>query len=150
LTLSANNGSGLALGDRIGGGIQRSRREKAPSIGPMFPSCRRPIQSTVLSAALTRRVVASRSGIRGIASNVNTVDASEIEHFSKLSSQWWDERGEFAMLHKMNPVRMDFIKQKLQEIQLEEGIPPSPSSATPLEGLDILDVGCGGGLLSEV
>ena len=116
----------------------------------MFPSCWRPIQGTVLSAALTRRVVAPRSGVRGIASNVNTVDASEIEHFSKLSSQWWDERGEFAMLHKMNPVRMEFIKQKLQEIQLEEGIPPAPSSGTPLEGLDILDVGCGGGLLSEV
>jgi len=54
------------------------------------------------------------------------------------------------MLHKMNPVRMDFIKQKLQEVQLEEGTSSAFSSATPLEGLDILDVGCGGGLLSEV
>ena len=45
---------------------------------------------------------------------------------------------------------MDFIKQKLQEVQLEEGTSSASSSATPLGGLDILDVGCGGGLLSEV
>lgn len=126
--------------------IQRSSREKPP----MFSLCGRSIQRTVLPAALPRRVAAVQSGIRGITSNVNTVDASEIELFSRLSSQWWDERGEFAMLHKMNPVRMEFIKEKLQEIQLEEECSPTSSSATPLEGLDILDVGCGGGLLSEV
>lgn len=106
-------------------------------------------QRTVLSTALPRRATALRSGIRSIATNVNTVDTSEVELFSGLSSQWWDERGEFAMLHKMNPVRMEFIKQKLQEVQLEEGA-FSASSAAPLDGLDILDVGCGGGLLSEV
>lgn len=106
-------------------------------------------QRTVLSTALPRRVAVLRSGIKGITTNVNTVDASEVELFSRLSSQWWDERGEFAMLHKMNPARMDFIKQKLQEIQLEEET-SAPSSTTPLEGLDVLDVGCGGGLLSEV
>ena len=117
---------------------------------PMFSLCGRSIQGSALSVALTRRVAAVRSGVRGITSNVNTVDASEIELFSRLSSQWWDERGEFAMLHRMNPVRMEFIKQKLREVQLEEGPPSAPSGATPLEGLDILDVGCGGGLLSEV
>ena len=117
---------------------------------PMLSSCVRSIRRTVLSAALPRRVVAIRSDVRSISTNVNTVDASEIELFSRLSSQWWDERGEFAMLHKMNPVRMEFIKQKLQEIHLEGGTPSTPSSITPLEGLDVLDVGCGGGLLSEV
>lgn len=110
----------------------------------MFSLCGRSIQRSILSSALPLRVA------RGIANNVNSVDASEIELFSRLSSQWWDERGEFAMLHKMNPVRMEFIKQKLQEVQLEEGTPSVSSSATPLEGLNILDVGCGGGLLSEV
>ena len=116
----------------------------------MFSLCGRSIQRTVLSTALPHRVVVVRPSTRGIASNVNTVDASEIELFSRLSSQWWDERGECAMLHKMNPVRMEFIKQKLQEVQLEEECSPTSPSATPLEGLDILDVGCGGGLLSEV
>ena len=43
----------------------------------------------------------------------STVNADEIAHFSRLSSLWWDERGEFGMLHKMNPVRMQFIKEKL-------------------------------------
>jgi len=117
---------------------------------PMFSLRGRSIQRTVLSAALPYRVAAVRPGTRTIASNVNTVDASEIELFSRLSSQWWDERGECAMLHKMNPVRMEFIKQKLQEIRLEEESSPTSLSVTPLEGLDILDVGCGGGLLSEV
>ena len=117
---------------------------------PMFSLRGRSIQRSILSATLSYRVAAVRSGNRGIASNVNTVDASEIELFSRLSSQWWDERGEFTMLHKMNPVRMEFIKQKLQEVRLEEECSPVPPSATPLEGLDILDVGCGGGLLSEV
>jgi hypothetical protein len=90
---------------------------------PMFSLRGRSIQRTILSTASPDRVAAVWSG-RGIASNVNTVDASEIELFSRLSSQWWDERGEFAMLHKMNPVRMEFIKQKLQEVQLEEGTSP--------------------------
>lgn len=110
----------------------------------MLPLCVRSIQRSILPSALPFRAA------RGIASNVNTVDASEIELFSRLSSKWWDERGEFAMLHQMNPVRMEFIRQKLQEVQLEGGTSSASLSATPLEGLDILDVGCGGGLLSEV
>ena len=111
---------------------------------PMLSLRRRSIRWSIPPTVLPPRVV------RGIASNVNTVDASEVELFSRLSSQWWDERGEFALLHKMNPVRMEFMKQKLQEIQLEEGSCSASSTATPLEGLDVLDVGCGGGLLSEV
>ena len=110
----------------------------------MLPLCARSIQRSILPSALPFRTA------RGIASHVNTVDASEIELFSRLSSQWWDERGEFAMLHRMNPVRMEFIKQKLQEVQLEGGTSSASFCATPLEGLDALDVGCGGGLLSEV
>ena len=43
----------------------------------------------------------------------STVNQDEIAHFSRLSSLWWDERGEFGMLHKMNPVRMQFIREKL-------------------------------------
>jgi polyprenyldihydroxybenzoate methyltransferase/3-demethylubiquinol 3-O-methyltransferase len=68
----------------------------------------------------------------------SSVSPSEISHFSRLSSLWWDEQGEFALLHKMNPIRMQFIQEKLSE------------SEDHLEGKDVLDVGCGGGLLSEV
>jgi hypothetical protein len=78
-----------------------------------------------------------------------TINASEIAHFSRLSSQWWDEQGEFSFLHKMNPVRMQFIREKLNEVsRQDEGEELHPSRT--LEGLDVLDVGCGGGLLSEV
>lgn len=78
-----------------------------------------------------------------------TINPSEIAHFSRLSSKWWDEQGEFSFLHKMNPVRVQFIRQKLLEIFRErDGEHVVPSQV--LHGLDVLDVGCGGGLLSEV
>ncbi|TFK29638.1 ubiquinone biosynthesis O-methyltransferase [Coprinopsis marcescibilis] len=79
-----------------------------------------------------------------------TVNADEISHFSRLSAEWWDEQGEFAFLHRMNPVRVQFIQEKLAEIASDESesgaiVPPH----SVLQGLDVLDVGCGGGLLSE-
>jgi len=82
----------------------------------------------------------------------STVNAAEIAHFSRLSALWWDEHGEFSFLHKMNPVRMQFIREKLLEIardeQPEDAVDPNKTGI--LQGLDVLDVGCGGGLLSEV
>src|ERR1700733_12290382 len=85
-----------------------------------------------------------------------TVNAEEIEFFSKLSSQWWDERGEFAMLHRMNPARVGFIRDKVEETILEEATGEEADSV-PLSrrrkvlfGMNALDIGCGGGLLSEV
>jgi len=83
------------------------------------------------------------------ASNTS-VNRAEVAHFSKLSSEWWDEHGEFSFLHKMNPVRMQFIKDKLLEISREEEPHTVLEGAEVLSGLDVLDVGCGGGLLSEV
>lgn len=81
----------------------------------------------------------------------SSVNPAEIAHFSRLSSQWWDEAGEFGFLHQMNPVRMRFIREKLLEVARDEHPDPSgPSPAGVLKGLDVLDVGCGGGLLSEV
>ncbi|KAH9044023.1 3-demethylubiquinone-9 3-methyltransferase [Lactarius hengduanensis] len=68
----------------------------------------------------------------------STVNDAEIAHFSRLSALWWDERGEFALLHKMNAHRMRFIREKLLL-----------DSSRALAGLDALDVGCGGGILSE-
>jgi polyprenyldihydroxybenzoate methyltransferase/3-demethylubiquinol 3-O-methyltransferase len=78
-----------------------------------------------------------------------TINASEIAHFSRLSSQWWDEHGGFSFLHKMNPVRVQFIREKLLELSQDREGKKVPRSQV-LEGLDVLDVGCGGGLLSEV
>ncbi|KAI0000829.1 S-adenosyl-L-methionine-dependent methyltransferase [Russula compacta] len=87
-------------------------------------------------------------------SPISTINDAEISHFSRLSTQWWDERGEFALLHKMNPHRMRFIREKVLEVRREEQ--PDAAAAAPLfkpsrvlEGMDVLDVGCGGGILSE-
>ncbi len=78
-----------------------------------------------------------------------SINDDEIAHFSKLSSEWWDEQGEFSFLHKMNPVRMRFIKDKITEMAREEETPAAEGDSM-LKGLNVLDVGCGGGLLSEV
>ena len=48
----------------------------------------------------------------------STVNADEIAHFSKHSSSWWDEQGEFAQLHRMNPIRVQFIREKLVSLHL--------------------------------
>jgi 2-polyprenyl-6-hydroxyphenyl methylase/3-demethylubiquinone-9 3-methyltransferase len=79
-----------------------------------------------------------------------TINEDEIAHFSRLSSEWWDEQGEFSFLHKMNPVRMRFMADKLLEIAREEDTHTSLEGRDVLQGLHVLDVGCGGGLLSEV
>ncbi|ESK96497.1 3-demethylubiquinone-9 3-methyltransferase [Moniliophthora roreri MCA 2997] len=80
----------------------------------------------------------------------STVNAAEIAHFSRLSAHWWDERGEFSFLHQMNPVRMQFIREKFVEITRDESQNAiNHSKPNILQGLDVLDVGCGGGLLSE-
>ena len=84
----------------------------------------------------------------------STVNDAEIAHFSRLSELWWDERGEFALLHKMNAHRMRFIREKLLFETVSS--PPDAVAAHAVEpsrvlaGLDALDVGCGGGILSEV
>jgi 2-polyprenyl-6-hydroxyphenyl methylase/3-demethylubiquinone-9 3-methyltransferase len=73
-----------------------------------------------------------------------TVDESEIEHFAKDSSHWWDEQGPFRPLHRLNPVRLSYIRDRLCG-----HFGRDPSSLRSLEGLKILDAGCGGGLVCE-
>ncbi|KAG1740041.1 ubiquinone biosynthesis O-methyltransferase [Suillus lakei] len=83
----------------------------------------------------------------------STVNAAEIAHFSRLSSLWWNEQGEFSLLHRMNPVRVRYIREKLLEAtcedQGEDARREMESKCAVLTGMDVLDVGCGGGLLSE-
>lgn len=71
---------------------------------------------------------------------MHTVDAKEIENFAKDSSHWWDENGPFKPLHRLNPVRLAYIKEQ---------IAGETQSLKPYEGLSILDIGCGGGLVCE-
>tara|TARA_X000000950_G_scaffold276752_1_gene365142 strand:+ start:2042 stop:2812 length:771 start_codon:yes stop_codon:yes gene_type:complete len=74
----------------------------------------------------------------------NTVDKREIEQFSSLSNKWWDLSGPFSALHKMSNARIEFIKQNATRIFNKDKI-----RNNLLHGLNCLDVGCGGGILSE-
>ena len=77
-------------------------------------------------------------------SATNTVDDAEIAKFEAMAAEWWDPKGKFAPLHMMNPVRLDYITA---QIAAEYG--RDLTGEAPLAGLRILDIGCGGGLLSE-
>ncbi len=73
-----------------------------------------------------------------------SLDPAEVAKFSAIAAEWWDPTGKFAPLHKFNPVRLSFIRT---EAGAHFG--RDPKSLTPFEGLSLLDIGCGGGLLSE-
>jgi len=76
--------------------------------------------------------------------NTGTIDQEEVDRFSAMADQWWDPTGKFKPLHKFNPVRLAYIKQ---EVCRQFGRDPKASDA--FKGLRFLDIGCGGGLLSE-
>ena len=75
---------------------------------------------------------------------MSSVNKKEIEKFSKMASEWWDPNGKFKPLHKFNPIRIKYIKENIiSSFQLNK------NTNKPLEKINILDIGCGGGLLSE-
>lgn len=75
---------------------------------------------------------------REIASKMSsTIDQSEIEKFSRIADEWWDEDGKFKPLHKLNPTRISYIRKKIEE------------KFSKISLTNILDIGCGGGLISE-
>ena len=73
-----------------------------------------------------------------------TIEASEVEKFSAMADEWWSETGKFKPLHQMNPCRISFIRE-----QAEAQFGLDKTSLTPFSGLRIVDIGCGGGLISE-
>lgn len=73
-----------------------------------------------------------------------TVDASEIANFTAVARAWWDPEGEFRPLHRLNPVRLTFLRD-----QLARHFGRDPTSTRPFAGLSLLDIGCGGGLVAE-
>ncbi len=74
----------------------------------------------------------------------STVDAAEVARFSALAAEWWNPRGKFGVLHKFNPVRLAFIRD-----QAAAHFGRDIKGDRPFSGLRLLDIGCGGGLLSE-
>ena len=74
---------------------------------------------------------------------INTINKKEIEKFSSIAEQWWDPQGKFKPLHKFNPTRISYIKDHIvKTFELK-------NSEKPLKNVKILDIGCGGGLLTE-
>jgi 2-polyprenyl-6-hydroxyphenyl methylase / 3-demethylubiquinone-9 3-methyltransferase len=73
-----------------------------------------------------------------------TIDTAEVERFSRMAAEWWSPTGKFKPLHKFNPVRLTYIREKVLET-----FDCDPKSVKPFKGLRFLDIGCGGGLLSE-
>lgn len=74
----------------------------------------------------------------------SSIDPDEVARFSRIAAEWWDPYGKFAPLHRFNPVRLGFIRDQALARFGRDG-----ASRAPFEGLRLLDIGCGGGLLSE-
>jgi 2-polyprenyl-6-hydroxyphenyl methylase/3-demethylubiquinone-9 3-methyltransferase len=85
-----------------------------------------------------------------MATKGSTVDATDVAKFARLGETWWDESGPMAQLHRLNPVRLRFLRDHMiahfphQDATLREA-----REGFPLTGLHVLDIGCGGGILSE-
>ncbi len=74
---------------------------------------------------------------------MTSVNKKEIDKFSKMADEWWNPQGKFKPLHKFNPTRIKYIKENvIHNFKLK-------NKSKPLSGINILDIGCGGGLLSE-
>ncbi|MEO0917050.1 MAG: bifunctional 2-polyprenyl-6-hydroxyphenol methylase/3-demethylubiquinol 3-O-methyltransferase UbiG [Pseudomonadota bacterium] len=79
-----------------------------------------------------------------MAATPSTIDAGEIEKFQAMAAEWWDPNGKFKPLHMLNPCRLDYITA-----QIAAEFDRDLTAAKPFQGLRVLDIGCGGGLLSE-
>lgn len=79
-----------------------------------------------------------------LTSGAGTASAEEVARFTAMAEEWWDTTGKFKPLHRFNPVRLAFIRR-----EMAAHFGRDPQSPQPFEGLTLLDVGCGGGLLSE-
>ncbi|XP_035480686.2 ubiquinone biosynthesis O-methyltransferase, mitochondrial [Scophthalmus maximus] len=99
------------------------------------------LRRSACAGALLRRAAPRQSSTRP--SSQTTVDPDEVRRFQSLAGKWWDEQGEFAALHAMNDLRVPFIRDNLLNVH------GARHPGKPLAGLRLLDVGCGGGLLSE-
>ncbi|MEK9967875.1 MAG: bifunctional 2-polyprenyl-6-hydroxyphenol methylase/3-demethylubiquinol 3-O-methyltransferase UbiG [Ferrovibrio sp.] len=77
-----------------------------------------------------------------------SIDPAEIARFSAMAAEWWDPQGKFRPLHKFNPVRLGFIRDRIAAHFRRDSLSDNQNSG-PLNGLHLLDIGCGGGLVSE-
>ena len=74
---------------------------------------------------------------------MNSINKKEIEKFSRIAEEWWNPNGKFKPLHNFNPIRIKYIKENIiKDFNIQ-------SSDKPFKNINLLDIGCGGGLLSE-
>jgi 2-polyprenyl-6-hydroxyphenyl methylase/3-demethylubiquinone-9 3-methyltransferase len=73
-----------------------------------------------------------------------SIDTADVARFSAQAAEWWDAKGPFAPLHRFNPARLAFVRDRAAE-----RFGRDPKARTPFDGLTLLDVGCGGGLMAE-
>ena len=73
-----------------------------------------------------------------------TFDPAEVDRFRRIASEWWDPKGKFAPLHKLGPARLQFIRDRIAT-----HFQRPASRLRPLDGMTVLDIGCGGGLIAE-
>ena len=73
-----------------------------------------------------------------------TFDPAEVDRFRRIASEWWDPKGKFAPLHKLGPARLQFLRDRMADHFMRDR-----ASLRPLASLSVLDIGCGGGLISE-
>lgn len=118
---------------------------------PIEPVCHYMTTRTEMSTTTTSHATSDAYAVPPFTSATgSSINADEVAKFSASSSEWWDESGEFAMLHKMNPIRSAFIRRAVDTYHQRKDLQDSAAADRPsLAGLEVCDVGCGGGLLSE-
>jgi 2-polyprenyl-6-hydroxyphenyl methylase/3-demethylubiquinone-9 3-methyltransferase len=113
-----------------------------------------PAQRSATGGAFMQRPARQVNGIQAMAPQEkprpqSTIDPEDVARFDRLGEQWWNTSGPMAALHKFNPVRVAYLRDLLSRHFKIEGRLRDRHGPTPLRGLRVLDIGCGGGILSE-
>ncbi|GAA6056804.1 hypothetical protein JCM3770_002810 [Rhodotorula araucariae] len=124
------------------GALRGARTSSVAAQYALAPPSRSTTSRAFSSSSHQQHGLDTRAPAPGGSRGTNTISQAEIEHFSALSANWWDPTGEFGLLHRMNPARIDFLRDELLRAEELEG-------ARWLKGKDVLDVGCGGGIFAE-